>query len=149
MTGRSLWYHGKMILILEDDADRRARFQACLRGLDPPADWRIWVSAWDMIRDLPEVLPSAALISLDHDLFPLDEGSDPDPGDGMDVARHLAQLPAVCPVVIHSSNSQRALWMAGEFELGGWKVRRVAPLGDDWVEADWFTLVRRLIRRRP
>jgi hypothetical protein len=36
--------------------------------------------------------------------------------------------------------------MIGEFELGGWKYRRVAPIGDDWIEEYWGRIVRRLIK---
>jgi hypothetical protein len=35
--------------------------------------------------------------------------------------------------------------MMGEFELAG-RDHRVAPLGDDWIECDWYALVRRLLR---
>ena len=79
-----------------------------------------------MIREVEPLLPSARLISLDHDLEPA-EGETEDPGDGIDVARFLAARPPVCPVIVHSSNGTRSDWMIGEFELGGWTYKRVAP----------------------
>ncbi len=135
-----------MLLMLEDNADRLQRFAAVLRQVDPALPLRVWRSAWTMIRDVGPLLPSARLISLDHDLDP-EEGDSTDPGTGWDVAKFLAALPPVCPVVIHTSNGERATWMMGEFELGRWQFHRVPPLGDDWIEQDWQRIVRRLLRR--
>ncbi len=98
-----------------------------------------------MIREVEPYLASARLISLDHDLEP-QPGYDDDPGDGIDVARFLAEKTPVCPVIIHSSNGNRARWMLGEFELGGWNCRPVAPIGDDWIEAYWEAVVKRILR---
>jgi hypothetical protein len=136
-----------MLLMLEDNADRVQRFTVALRRIDPTLGLRLWRSAWAMIREVAPLLPSASLISLDHDLDP-EEGCTDDPGTGWDVTQFLAELSPVCPVIIHTSNGERATWMTGEFELGGWKHYRVPPLGDDWIERDWRRLVRRLLRRR-
>ncbi len=135
-----------MLLMLEDDAERVERFTATLRAVAPELPLRIWRDAWTMIRELEFLIPAARLISLDHDLEP-DAGSTKDPGTGWDVTKYLAGLPPVCPVVIHTSNRERASWMMGEFELGGWRYYRLAPLGDDWIEHDWQRLVRRLLKR--
>jgi len=99
-----------------------------------------------MIRELECYLPEARLISLDHDLEP--SGEEEDPGDGLEVAKFLAQRPPCCPVIIHSSNTLRSLAMSGEFELAGWKFLRVPPLGEDWIEAFWRPTARKLLRRR-
>jgi hypothetical protein len=100
-----------------------------------------------MLRELEQHLPYAVLLSLDHDLEPLED--DPaDPGDGMDVVRFLVSQEVVRPVIIHSSNTQRSTWMAGEFELAGWPCEQVAPLGEDWIEVSWKRRVRRWLRRR-
>jgi hypothetical protein len=98
-----------------------------------------------MIREVEPYLPAARLIPLDHDLEPAG-GQAEDPGDGIDVARFLAERRPVCPVIIHSSNGRRSDWMMGEFELGGWRCKRVAPLGDDWIEAYWRAVVRKLLK---
>jgi hypothetical protein len=63
------------------------------------------------------------------------------------VVKFLVGQAVVRPVILHTSNRQGATWMAGEFELAGWRCWRVAPLGEDWVEVDWRRLVRRLLRR--
>lgn len=99
-----------------------------------------------MLRELEACLPSARLISLDHDLDP-EEGEETDPGTGWDVTKALAAMAPVCPVIIHTSNRERSDWMMGEFELGGWEAHRVAPIGGDWIEHDWAHTVRRLLRR--
>jgi hypothetical protein len=98
-----------------------------------------------MIREVGPLLSSAALISLDHDLDA--EPGGPDTGDGYIVAQWLVSQPVVRPVIIHTSNGERASWMAGVFDLAGWRHYRVAPLGDDWVEQDWRRLVRRLLNK--
>jgi hypothetical protein len=135
-----------MLLMLEDNADRVHRFTATLQHIAPELPLRIWRNAWTMIREIEPHLPSARLISLDHDLDP-EDGDPADPGTGWDLTRYLAALPPVCPVIIHTSNGERATWMSGEFELGGWEYHRMPPLGDDWIERDWRRLVRRLLKR--
>jgi hypothetical protein len=134
-----------MLLMLEDDAERLARFGAVLLALEPALPLRVWRNAHSMIREAGELLPSAAIISLDHDLEP--EPGSTDPGDGYVVAQWLVSQPVVRPVIVHSSNRERSDWMAGAFELAGWRHWRVAPLGDDWIEADWRRVVRRLLAR--
>jgi hypothetical protein len=134
-----------MLLMLEDDADRVERFTRTFRIVSQVTPLRIWRDAWTMIREMEPLLADTQVISLDHDLEP-EEGSTGDPGTGWDVARFLAALPPVCPVVIHTSNGPRAEWMMGEFELGGWKHYRLPPLGVDWIERDWRRLIRRLLR---
>jgi hypothetical protein len=136
-----------MLLMLEDDADRVRRFTATLQQIAPDLSLRVWRSAWTMIEEMGLYLPTARLISLDHDLDP-EEGNSADPGTGWDLAKVLAAFPPVCPVIIHTSNGERAVWMAGEFELGGWRYYRVPPLGEDWIERDWRHRVRRSLKRR-
>jgi hypothetical protein len=135
-----------MLLMLEDNAERVRRFAEALRAADPTLSLLVWRDARAMIREAGPHLPAARLISLDHDLEAAP--GDPDPGDGLEVARFLVSQPVVRPVIIHSSNGERSTWMAGELELAGWPFWRVAPLGEDWVEVDWRRLVRRLLRRR-
>ena len=132
-----------MILILEDDADRVRRFQGALARIAPLIPSRVWRDAHAMIRELDEHLPSAALISLDHDLA---APPNHDPGDGLDVVRFLVSRPMVRPVIVHSSNGERSRIMLGELELARWPSVRVAPFGDSWIEDDWSATVAGLIR---
>ncbi|MBX7103068.1 MAG: hypothetical protein K1X57_03255 [Gemmataceae bacterium] len=131
--------------MLEDDAERLARFAAVLLGLDPTIELRVWRDAHVMIREAGLFLSQAALISLDHDLEP--EPGSPDPGDGYMVAQWLVSQPVIRPVIVHSSNGERSSWMAGAFDLEGWQHFRVLPVGEDWIESDWRRLVRRLLRK--
>jgi hypothetical protein len=134
-----------VLLLLEDNAERLDRFAAVVRSLDPELPVHVWRDAHAMIREAGPLLPAAALLSLDHDLEP--EPGGPDPGDGYLVALWLTGQPVVRPVIVHSSNSERSAWMAGAFDLAGWRHWRVAPLGDDWVESDWRRVARRLLRK--
>jgi hypothetical protein len=134
-----------VLLILEDNVERMERFAEVVRDLDPDLPIRVWRDAHAMIREAGPLLPAASLISLDHDLE--QEPGFPDPGHGYDVAQWLTSQPVIRPVIVHSSNSERASWMAGAFDLAGWKHWRVAPIGDDWVETHWRYIVRRLLAR--
>jgi len=134
-----------MLLMLEDNDERVQRFTEVLHALDPALPLVVWRDAKVMIREVGPFLRVARLISLDHDLEPQEGAADP--GDGLEVAKFLVSQPIRCPVIIHSSNGERSTWMAGEFELAGWRFWRVAPLGEDWVEVDWRRLVKRLLKR--
>lgn len=134
-----------MLLMLEDNAERLERFASVWRDIDPALPLRVWPDAHAMIREAGPLLSSAVLLSLDHDLEA--EPGAPDPGDGYLVAKWLVSQPVVRPVIIHTSNGERASWMAGEFDLEGWRHWRVVPFGDDWIEADWRRVVRRLLRK--
>lgn len=133
-----------MLLLLEDDAERTARFRATVDRLG--IELRVWRSAFAMLAELKAHFPHAALIALDHDL--ISEPGESDLGDGLMVARHLVSLPDPRPVVIHTSNTLRGDSMEGELQLAGWPYRRVLPVGDDWIEVDWFRAATRLLRRR-
>ena len=146
MPVRSSASNRVLLLMLEDDAERIERFTAAIRRLAPAPELRCWRNAAQMIREIGPLLPRVRVISLDHDREPEGEGA-PDPGTGWDVAKFLAAQPPTCPVIIHTSNGDRASWMQGEFELGGWEYHRVPPFGDDWIERDWYRLVRRLLRK--
>ncbi|MDY3562896.1 hypothetical protein R5W23_004377 [Gemmata sp. JC673] len=129
-------------LMLEDEAERLVRFRAVAARLG--CELVCWPNAHRMIAEMGERLAEAAFISLDHDLEPEDAT---DPGDGLDVAKHLAGLSPTCPVIVHTSNSARGDSMMGEFELAGWRRHRVLPIGDDWIEVDWAWHARNLLRR--
>jgi hypothetical protein len=132
-----------MILILEDNADRVARFREVAGRIAPDLPVRFWHSAHSMIADLVDGLEHASLISLDHDLVRL-EGEE-DPGTGYDVASLLGQLIPCCPVIIHTSNGERGTWMIGALLGAGWRIERVYPFGDNWIELDWAAAVLRLL----
>jgi hypothetical protein len=134
-----------VLLMLEDDSERLERFRVAAEQLG--VEIISWPDAHVMVAEMGQFLPVAFLISLDHDLEPT--GPD-DPGDGLQVTKQLATLSPLCPVVIHTSNGARGDWMEGELDLAGWTYHRIAPLGDDWIEVDWFRIVKRALRmHRP
>lgn len=134
------------LLMLEDDVERRTRFQAVVCRRFPTLQLVVWRSAVAMLAEIQPHLSSAALILLDHDLET--EPRVPDPGDGLDVAKWLAERPPVCPVIIHTSNVRRGDAMEGELDLAGWTYGRVTPIGDDWIEVDWYLAVKRFLRKK-
>lgn len=136
-----------MICILEDNEERVRQFRAAAAIVAPDMAVRIWRSAYAMVADLPEWLPTVSLISLDHDLNRMPTDSD-DPGSGYDVAKVLEELTPCCPVIIHTSNGERGTWMEGALSLGGWRYDRVAPFGDDWIKKAWAPLARGLLTRQ-
>lgn len=134
----------RTILILEDNDERIAGFQKVMAGLGNGFDLKIWRDAHSMIAECAEFFPSTALICLDHDLNP-QPGVTTDPGTGLDVAKFLADFLPVCPVLIHSSNTDRVYSMHNELRFAGWMVDRVGPLGTDWIETTWLRRMRELL----
>jgi CheY-like chemotaxis protein len=132
------------ILILEDSGDRIEAFERAVRNANAPWEIKIWHEAPTMIAEYEQYLPSTALISLDHDLVPR-SGVEIDPGDGFQVARHLAKRPPHCPVIIHTSNQVRRLMMHKEFVHAGWRTELIVPGRTDWIETDWIRRVRSLL----
>src|SRR2546422_994729 len=94
----------KTILILEDNDERIAAFQRTVAALGDGFELNVWRDAPSMIAECAAFFPNTALISLDHDLNPLPDAT-VDPGTGVDVARFLGDFMPVCPVLIHSSNT--------------------------------------------
>jgi ADP-ribosylglycohydrolase len=134
----------KTILMLEDNDERIVAFQTVVAALGEGFELKIWRDAPAMIAECDVFFPTAALISLDHDLNPL-PGATVDPGTGVDVARFLGDFMPACPVLIHSSNTDFAYSMFNELRFSGWMVDRVGPLGSDWIETSWLRAAKRLL----
>jgi len=138
----------KTILILEDNDERIAAFQKTIAALGDGFHLKLWGDAPTMIAECDQFFGTTALISLDHDLNPM-PGATVDPGTGVDVARFLGDFMPVCPVLIHSSNTDRVYSMHNELRFAGWMVDRVGPLGTDWIETSWLRRVRELLAHYP
>jgi ADP-ribosylglycohydrolase len=134
----------KTLLLLEDNAERIAAFEAALPELGPDWQMRIWRDAPGMIAEVEEFFDCAHLISLDHDLNP-QAGTTADPGTGLEVAKWLAGHFPFCPVIIHSTNADSAWSMHNELRFARWPVERFGPLGDDWVRKLWLPQARQLL----
>lgn len=128
------------VFILEDQPKRVARFQQVVDRLTSKIDLSCHRSAQSFIAAWGRDRSHVGIVSLDHDLY-VEGDSDEEPGDGLMVAQFLANFSPVCPVVIHSSNADRANVMAGVLESSGWKVHRVPAVGQDWIESDWAKVV--------
>jgi len=136
----------QLLIMLEDDRERLDRFSRILSGYVPRVTFLHWRSAHEFIAEYPRLPESPRLTALDHDLF-VDEPNDPDPGDGRDVAVFLTTQPPNSPILIHSSNSIAADSMLFALRDAGWTVDRIAPIGDDWIEAYWFPTAIGLLRQ--
>src|SRR4030095_14776087 len=108
----------KTILILEDNEERIAAFQNAVANFGDGFELKVWPDAPSMRAECEAVFPTAVLISLDHDLNPM-PGAKVDPGTGIDVARFLGDFMPVCPVLIHSSNTDRVYSMHNELRFAG------------------------------
>ncbi|HTV42694.1 MAG TPA: ADP-ribosylglycohydrolase family protein [Candidatus Sulfotelmatobacter sp.] len=138
----------KTILILEDNEDRIAGFERAVAELGDGFELKIWRDAPSMIAECEQYFSSVALISLDHDLNP-QPGATTDPGTGMDLAEFLADFLSVCPVLIHSSNTNCAYSMLNKLRFAGWTVDRVGPLGVEWIGITWLKRMRQLMEQCP
>ncbi len=134
----------KTILLLEDNDERIAAFQQAVAALGADFELKVWRDAPSMIAECEPFFPTTVLISLDHDLNPM-PGATVDPGTGVDVARFLGDVMPVCPVLIHSSNTDRVYSMHNELRFAGWMVDRVGPIGTNWIETSWLRTAKRLL----
>lgn len=133
-----------MLIMLEDDLDRIARFTTLLAAKQ--IGFQYARTAQEFIRLFQKQTDPPMLIGLDHDLF-ADNDGDPDPGDGRDVAAFLATQLPVSPVLIHSTNAVAADSMLYTLADAGWIVDRIAPIGHDWIETYWLPTAMEMIHR--
>jgi CheY-like chemotaxis protein len=136
------------IAILEDNIDRQAVMRRCLADRFYTFDAHFFDESSAMIQFLDRNLQETLAISLDNDLElkPGPDGRMIDPGSGVEVAEYLSSKPAVCPVVIHTTNTNAAESMKSALAAGGWRTRRVVPFDDmNWIESDWLFAIRRAI----
>jgi len=111
----------KTILILEDNEERIGAFQKAVAALGPDFELKIWREAPTMCAECEQYLSRAALISLTY-------GSYPKPFDnGLCAAKFLAEARPVCPVLVHSSETDRASLIENELKSANWIVERVHP----------------------
>ncbi len=133
-----------MLIMLEDDLDRIARFTNVLAARQISYEYAR--TAQQFIRLYQTQTDTPLLICLDHDLFVDNEG-DPDPGDGRDVAAFLTTQAPLAPILIHSTNADAADSMLYTLEDAGWIVHRIAPIGHDWIETYWLPTAMEMIGR--
>jgi hypothetical protein len=134
----------RTVLILEDKPERQAEFQRIAPTLGDQFEVLIWDDANRMRKECERFLPNAALISLEHDLDPK-PGGHADPGSGLDVAKFLAEKKPVCPVIVHTMNTDRSFSILNELRFADWRVDRVGPIGERWIEKYWTSKAREML----
>lgn len=134
----------RLLLILDDDRTRLRGFDEILPRLGQEWVIRAWRNAPSMIAEIDSLLGKAQLISLDHDLYK-DSPSDPDPGTGRMIADLLSKRGPVCPVIVHSTNTDAAWGMSNELASGKWRVELVHHLNQPaWIEELWLPVATKL-----
>jgi ADP-ribosylglycohydrolase len=136
----------KTILILEDSEARVALLRHAVAQLGPDYEMKVWSDAHSMCAECEAFFPSAALISLDHDLNP-QPGAKADPGTGVDVARFIGDFLPVCPAIVHSQNMERVWSVYNELRFAGWNVHQAGGMGTDWSETAWLRQARELLEK--
>jgi len=133
----------RLLLVLDDDAERLHGFEGV--AAQAGAGFKGWRTAPAMLAELDRHLPEARLISLDHDLYK-DAPADSDPGSGRMVADALAGRKPVCPVIVHSTNTDAAWGMHNALTRAGWTVELVHHLNQPrWIEERWLPVAKRLV----
>ena len=136
----------RLLLILDDDRTRLRGFDEILPRLGPEWVIRSWRNAPSMIAEIDSLLGKAQLISLDHDLYK-DSPSDPDPGSGRMIADLLSKRVPVCPVIVHSTNTDAAWGMSNELTSGKWNVELVHHTNQPaWIEELWLPVATKLMQ---
>jgi ADP-ribosylglycohydrolase len=67
----------------------------------------------------------------------------------LEVAKFLAECRPACPVIIHSTNAERAHSMDNELRFADWITKRVGPIGTDWIETLWLRQARAFLAAHP
>jgi hypothetical protein len=134
----------RTVLILEDKPERQAEFERIATTLGEQFQVLIWDDANRMRKECERFLPRAALISLEQDLD-AKPGVASDPGSGLDVAKFLAEKAPVCPVIVHTSNTDRSFSILNELRFADWRVDRVGPIGERWIEKYWTPKAREML----
>jgi hypothetical protein len=122
--------------------------RACIADRFYTFDAHIFDDAAEMIAFLETNLAETIAIALDNDLEMKagPDGRSIDPGEGRHVAEFLATRKPVCPVIIHTTNTNAADAMTDMLNTSGWKTRRVVPFDDmNWIESTWFAAMRRAV----
>jgi hypothetical protein len=132
--------------ILEDNRPRAATMRRILLDLLPDVNTVVFADSASMMQWLDRYLRSTVLISLDHDLYPGESGTDP--GTGRQVADYLATLPCVCPVIVHTSNVEALPGMLRALREANWTCSCVVPHEDvTWISTAWRGEVEQYVRR--
>lgn len=127
-----------MTLVILDDDDRRL-IEMARAAQSKGIEVRSFKTAPEVVAYLSDHMGQTSLISLDHDLMPINPEL---VGCGRDVSDWLATQHAACPVIIHSTNAHASDAMSFDLREAGWRIKIVRPYDDlTWVEEAWLPLV--------
>ncbi len=134
------------IAILEDDLGRIAAMKEWLEDRLPMYEHVFYHSADQMIDWLSQNINRVLIVSLDHDLEPINQAN---PGTGRMVADYLGMKKARFPVLMHSTNRHAVTGMKLVLEDAGWECAVVAPYDDlAWIGESWWPTLRQQILRQ-
>jgi hypothetical protein len=131
----------KLLVILEDDANRRAEMLRRLDDLLPQVSVAFFRKAGELFRFLSHAGEEPIAISL---------GNSNDGDDTYAVsklARDLAEgSKVIAPAIIHTDVGDAAFVARRLLERAGWPVRQVTPTADlAWIGRSWLRAVKILL----
>ncbi|MHC5095630.1 MAG: cyclic-phosphate processing receiver domain-containing protein [Planctomycetota bacterium] len=138
----------KFILILEDELERISEMEKLLSADFSGYDIIFFDNTPEMLDWLKVNLEKTRLICLDHDLGPdrIIKGQMSDPGTGRDISNYLETQKAVCPVIIHTTNSFGRDAMKYALQDSGWEATAILPTPEiSWIQSSWFKGVKQLL----
>lgn len=115
-------------------------------------DVRCFTTATHAMAALDVDLQTCAALCLDGDLsrsIHLSHGEYRHPGSGRQVAEYLVRVGAQFPVIVHSSNTEKAVGMLMALHEGGRWCDRVIPTKHHWIERCWQKTLHRLLHPIP
>jgi CheY-like chemotaxis protein len=139
----------KTILLLEDNDERIAGFRKAMSSLGDDYILQVWTDAPSMVAECEAFLPTAALLLTRSRPQIQDRAPRRTPALGWTVAKFLAECRPACPVIIHSTNAERAHSMDNELRFADWITKRVGPIGTDWIETLWLRQARAFLAAHP
>ena len=137
---------GKLIAILEDNADRVAVMRRWLADRLGMYEHFVTDDPDTLIEYIRPRLDDVLAVSLDHDLHERPDGNTE--VTGMAVVDYLTATRPGFPVLIHSSNSRAVGEMRERLRSKDWVVVAVTPFDDtNWIGDDWYPALKRTLRR--
>ncbi len=136
----------KVIVILEDNADRRAAMQDCLNERFGMYDHFFSDDPTELVQYIRSRIDDVLVVSLDHDLHERPDFNTE--VTGLDVVETLLRerFPRFS-IVLHTTNTLRGDLMQELLRSNRWTVSRVVPFDDmNWIPRDWHRAIKKAIK---
>ena len=136
----------KLILVLEDNADRREAMKAWLSERFGMYDHFFSDDPTEFLQQLRSRIKDVLVASLDHDLHERPDFNTDVTGmdvvDGL-IGKHQPRF----SIVLHTTNTQRGDVMQERLRTTGWSVSRVVPFDDlNWIPSEWHRAIKKAIQ---